>query len=549
MTLGGRVRDAIRIGSDRIDADALVVRAEAVRRFVRAADGVVAEDRLGPARALVERAGQRLALSREHTVVALAGATGSGKSSLFNALSGLELSDVGVRRPTTGEAHACIWSVAGAEPLLDWLGVARDLRFVRESPLDANDEVALRGLVLLDLPDFDSVQTAHRLEVERLLTLVDLVIWVTDPQKYADQVIHDRYLRTFHQHRDVTVVVLNQADRLRPADVEQCVADLCRLLAADGLATVPAFPVSATDPRPGVDELRGELEKAVAARQAALRRLTGDLDELTSGLADLIGPELAQDAVAHSTVQSLADALGGAAGLPAVVLSTGQAYRHRAGRALGWPLARLWRRGRQDPLARLHLDRPGEASSLPEPAHAQRAAVSLAVRTVGDIAGHPLPEPWAAALRAAARSRRNDLPDALDQAVVGTDLGLSRKPLWWRLVGALQWLVTLAALAGLLWLGVRALLAFLGVASLLDPQVGRVPAATLLFVGGLLAGVLLALLVTPLVRAGARRAQRRAQRRLRAAVTEVAREYVIGPVRAVLARYADAREALSAARR
>jgi hypothetical protein len=29
----------------------------------------------------------------------------------------------------------------------------------------------------------------------------------------------------------------------------------------------------------------------------------------------------------------------------------------------------------------------------------------------------------------------------------------------------------------------------------------------------------------------------------------VAREYVIGPVRAVLARYADAREALSAARR
>jgi hypothetical protein len=43
---------------------------------------------LAAARALVERAGERLALSRTHTVVALAGSTGSGKSSIFNALAG-----------------------------------------------------------------------------------------------------------------------------------------------------------------------------------------------------------------------------------------------------------------------------------------------------------------------------------------------------------------------------------------------------------------------------------------------------------------------------
>ena len=73
--------------------------------------------------------------------------------------------------------------------------------------------------MLLDLPDFDSIQAGHRLEVDRLLRLVDLVIWVTDPQKYADQVIHEQYLRTFHRHVDSTVVVLNQADRLSDADV------------------------------------------------------------------------------------------------------------------------------------------------------------------------------------------------------------------------------------------------------------------------------------------------------------------------------------------
>ena len=37
--------------------------------------------------------------------MALAGATGSGKSSLFNALLGEEVSAPGVRRPTTGTAH------------------------------------------------------------------------------------------------------------------------------------------------------------------------------------------------------------------------------------------------------------------------------------------------------------------------------------------------------------------------------------------------------------------------------------------------------------
>ena len=71
------------------------------------------------------RAGERLRLSGEHTVVALAGSTGSGKSSLFNALAGADLSPVGVRRPTTSKAHASVWGAEGAAPLVQWLGVPR----------------------------------------------------------------------------------------------------------------------------------------------------------------------------------------------------------------------------------------------------------------------------------------------------------------------------------------------------------------------------------------------------------------------------------------
>ena len=179
------------------EATALLARVEALTTFVLGADGVLPEARVTRAAALAHRAEDRLRLSGEHTVVALAGATGSGKSSLFNALARMELSTVGVRRPTTAHTFACVWGRTGTPPLLDWLGVAPERRFTRESALDADDEADLRGLVLLDLPDFDTLASEHRVEVDRMLELVDLIVWVTDPQKYADQVIHDRYLHAF----------------------------------------------------------------------------------------------------------------------------------------------------------------------------------------------------------------------------------------------------------------------------------------------------------------------------------------------------------------
>ena len=44
----------------------------------------------------------------------------------------------------------------------------------------------MRGLVLVDLPDHDSAAVQHREQVDRILALVDAVIWVVDPEKYAD---------------------------------------------------------------------------------------------------------------------------------------------------------------------------------------------------------------------------------------------------------------------------------------------------------------------------------------------------------------------------
>ncbi|MFI1992548.1 GTPase family protein [Actinoplanes sp. NPDC020271] len=553
MSLVEKVRD-----TDRVDAEDLTRRLEALTRFLRLVDPYLPDGELVTAHTLVERASGRLTLSLDHTVVALAGSTGSGKSSLFNALARFKLSPVGVRRPTTGTAHAVVWGpLEPANRLLDWIGVLPRQRFVRESALDGDDEASLRGLVLLDLPDFDSIEQAHQLEVDRLLGLVDQIVWVVDPQKYGDRILHRAYLSQFNTHAGVTIVVLNQADRLSAPDTEAVLADLKRLLEEDGLTGAPVLASSAKQPGM-LGELRDALEATVAGRQAALRRLAADVDVTGEELAAMMGPPAAEDEVDRATVRQLTDALAASAGVPAVADAAAAAYRQRAAAATGWPLVRGLRRLRPDPLRKLHLGEKTATdgvstdvvprTSLPEADAAQKSAVGLSVRAVAARAAAPLPEVWAPALNAAARSKTGDLPDALDRAIATTDLGADHKPAWWRLVGGLQWILLATAAAGLIWLVLGYAMSALGLPDIGDPKVGAVPLATLLLLGGLGLGLLLWLLLKPLVEAGGRRARRRAEQKLRAAVTDVGREYVVAPVREVLNAYAQAREALGVVR-
>ena len=80
-----------------------IVRAQAEAldvALVAGGDQLDADD-VAAARQIIAKVGQRNALAGDHTVIALAGATGSGKSSLFNALAGQELARSGppVRPP------------------------------------------------------------------------------------------------------------------------------------------------------------------------------------------------------------------------------------------------------------------------------------------------------------------------------------------------------------------------------------------------------------------------------------------------------------------
>ncbi len=528
----------------------------ALDEAVEALDGRVAEPALlDRARAVSTRAGERLRLSGEHTVVALAGSTGSGKSSLFNVLSGEEFSPVGVRRPTTSKAYASVWGSEGAAPLVQWLGVPRRQTTWRHGPGLREEEIGeLDGLVLLDLPDHDSNVVEHQHEVDRLVELVDLLVWVVDPQKYADQVLHERYLRRLAGHQSVTVVVLNQVDTVNPFAAAECAEDLRRLLDEDGLRRSPVLTSSARTGA-GIDGLRALLADAVSARRARNDRLVADIEEVVESLMPAVSAD-EPTGVASGERGRLVEALSTSAGVPVIGAAVEESWRLRAGGLLGWPPTRWAQRLRPDPLRRLHLKGDDKRqvrsvmvrSSVPEPTPVQRAQVDTALRRACDAVSSDLPAPWQRAVRGAADGRSADVRDRLDQAVVGTDLGIDRVPLWWRSGAALQWLLTGAAVVGGLWLAALAFGSYLRLPDPPTPDLAGFAVPTLLFGGGVLLGLLLAAAGRLLVRGGAVARRKRAESRLRAAIEKVADELMLQPVAAELDRHARARVALDRAR-
>lgn len=507
------------------------------------------------ARAVVQRVQERWALKGGRTVVALAGATGSGKSSLFNALVGEDVSVISPRRPTTAEAAAAVWGEEPAGELLDWLGIHN-----RHQVTATGDNVGLDGLVLVDLPDFDSRELRHRVEADRILERADVFVWVADPQKYADARLHDDYLRPLRHHETVMLVVLNQVDRLRsPEDVDRVRDDLRRLVRDDGAGDHEVWTTSARTGT-GVDELRARLGEVVEARNAAEARLVADV----RASAEQVGGEVAEQTpeFTEETDDRLHRALRDASGVPVVLDAVERDYRRQARARTGWPFTRWVASLRPDPLKRLRLgdDSAGPTgiapsdvravlgrSSLPSPTPAARANVQLATRQVGEDAGTGLPVRWADAVVEAASPEQDTLADALDQAVVGTPLR-TRNPAWWSVVGALQLVAALVAVVGLGWLVLMAVLGFLQMP--VDPLAfswGPVPMPLALLLGGVVVGWLLALLSRVAAGVGARRRRAQVEERLDEAIDEVAFQHVRRPVMAVLDRHEKTRQLLEQA--
>ncbi len=499
---------------------ALALRVDSLAEAAELAATRFGPDASASANALVERVRGRLRHGTNHTVVALAGPTGAGKSTLFNALTGSEVSTTGVKRPTTSNTHAVMWG-DGASDLLDWLKIERRHQ--------AEPVVALEGLVLLDLPDFDSTQKLHQMEVDRLIELVDMMIWVVDPQKYADQSLHDQYLRPLNTHAEVMRFVLNKADTLpEPAVV---VEDYQNRLAEDGIANATVIPVSATT-GDGVQAARDLLSNVVEERRAAVARLDADLIAEADSLAEIAGiaspsGDKQKRELQAFTKNERADLVAGlsrASGIDSAVEIVAEQYKRDAGLATGWPAIKWVNKFRKTPLRSL----PSPAASAT--AHAE---VGVALRDAGEATARKLQPAWASAVRDELGRAQPDVLAEISKVPLRAANATRDKPAWWAGFQWLQRLAGLVAIVGAVWLLVLVLGStfFRLETDPLTPMVNDwLPLPTLLVFAGLALGILLALIAKIPTNIGAARRGRKARDELETHIDKVVDDQVVAPL-------------------
>jgi GTP-binding protein EngB required for normal cell division len=258
----------------------LEARLARLREAVEAARSIGLEEEAARARAVARRVGRRAGFGGEVYVMALAGGTGVGKSSVLNALAGAMVSEVKAVRPTTDRPVA--WAARARRddvaPLLDWLKVDR---------IVAHDGKRLADTVLLDLPDVDSVKADHRATVDVLLPRIDAVTWIVDPEKYDDARMH-AYWRSLAPHAERLRFVLNKADRLSESDRRLVADDLRARLVAAGIPRPVLHVVSATA-GDGIDALRDSLADAAHAKVIVAAKLEADRADAAADLAEAVG--------------------------------------------------------------------------------------------------------------------------------------------------------------------------------------------------------------------------------------------------------------------
>ncbi|MEL0627142.1 dynamin family protein [Salinibacterium amurskyense] len=287
-----RLRASLADAGLTLDLDGVVTQREAAAAAVRQID-----DYIRP----------RLADLDAPLLAVVGGSTGSGKSTIVNALLGVATTRAGVIRPTTRQpilVHAPVdagWFAS--DRILPGLARVRGHISAPGTPAssagDAPEESRIgelmllehesvpRSLAIIDAPDIDSVADENRALATQLLAAADLWLFVTTANRYADAVPW-RLLESAAA-RSITVgIVLN---RVPPGALDEVLPDLQSMLTDRGLSDAPIFsieeqrldelgmlPASAVErPREWLSFIAGD--RAERSRIAA-RTLSGAINEL-----------------------------------------------------------------------------------------------------------------------------------------------------------------------------------------------------------------------------------------------------------------------------
>ncbi|PDP86516.1 ABC transporter [Glycomyces fuscus] len=226
-------------------------------------------------------------------LIAVAGSTGAGKSTLVNSLVGEQVTTTGVRRPTTNSP------VLACNPAdVDWFSEASfipSLPRVRQQGLAmpgkdgmlvlAATEAMPPGVALLDTPDVDSAVAAHHEFAAKFLDAADLWVFVTTSSRYADARVWE-FLQVARDRDTSLAVVLSRVPR---RGRRQLLDHFGAMLEANGLGAAARFAI------PETDQIRDE-------------RFTSNVaDHIRDYLAEVAGEAEQRDRVSRRTFIGVID--------------------------------------------------------------------------------------------------------------------------------------------------------------------------------------------------------------------------------------------------
>lgn len=259
------------------------------------------------------------------------GGTGTGKSTLFNALCGAPLSETGVERPKTTGPILYAPKGCGIERNFPLSGV----ELCNES-CEAGGPRAATGsagrltilehsrrefshLALADTPDLDSIEIKNRQFAEDLYLLSDAVIFVTSQEKYADDVPRQFLLRILKEQNPFFLLFNKAEETTTPGDFFSTIKGEALSQAKDRLWLIPyasANPLQFISQDPSFLGFKSWLEQELA--QANVEQLRAqinshrakEIDDTARRLLDLLQEEQREAEAWRAGLRERCDRMG-----------------------------------------------------------------------------------------------------------------------------------------------------------------------------------------------------------------------------------------------